>query len=177
MNNDDYIKTYISRFEVLFLDQVRKYLESDTKNILYASAVQDFQKKLEETERHVSDIKSTLDQSLSGLQAVTLEKDGLKVAIENLQADLDLSKKESQKHKIECMEAKNQLAMSEQKITELKSMLETATANNEVIKNNYQIVLKRLQELDNKCDILPESDKLTKKKKHSAKDSDWTDGN
>jgi len=152
MDNDTYIKTYLSKFESVFLDQVRKHVECDAKNVLYASAVQDFQKKLEEAERYGADTKSALDQALNGLQVVTLEKNELKIKLEKLESDLDLIAKENNKYRHECMETQNKLAISEQEIAELTEKLTSQITNNDTIKNNYQIVIKKLEECNEKLD-------------------------
>jgi chromosome segregation ATPase len=152
MDNDTYVKTYLSKFEGVFLDQVRKHVECDAKNALYASAVQDFQKRLEEAERYGSDTKSALDQALNGLQAVTLEKNELKVKLEKLESDIDLIAKENDRHRHECMHAQNKLVISEQTITELTEKLNSQLSNNDTLKNNYQIVMKNLKECNEKLD-------------------------
>jgi chromosome segregation ATPase len=179
MDNDTYVKTYISKFEGVFLDQVRKHVECDTKNALYASAVQDFQKKLEEAERNSADTKSALDQALNGLQAVTLEKNEMKIKLEKLESDFSLVSKESDKLKLECMQVQNKLAISEQTITELTEKLNSQLSNNDTLKNNYQIVLNELQEyhkkqhqIDSDTDVNPKR----KKKTDLTKGPDWVDG-
>jgi chromosome segregation ATPase len=179
MDNDTYVKTYISKFEGVFLDQVRKHVECDTKNALYASAVQDFQKRLEEAEKNSADTKSALDQALNGLQAVTLEKNEMKIKLEKLKSDIDLIAKENDRHRHECMHAQNKLVISEQTIVELTEKLNSQLSNNDTLKNNYQIVLNELQEyhkkqhqIDSDTDVNPKR----KRKTDLTKGPDWVDG-
>jgi chromosome segregation ATPase len=173
MDNDTYVKTYISRFETVLLDQVRKHVECDTKNVLYASAVQDFQKKLEEAERYGADMKSALDQALNGLQAVTLDKDEIKLTYEKLRADVSSLQSELHSSKVEANQHLNQIAILNNKLAELNNKLNASNANHETVKNNYSIVLKNLES----CNAELETLKLTKKKKAVLKDQDWIDGN
>ena len=173
MDNDTYIKTYIAKFESVLLDQVRKHVECDTKNTLYTSAIQDFQKKLEDAERYGADTKSALDQALNGLHAVTLEKDDLKSKHEKREMEFELICAELEKIRTEKMKAENSILLLKQEITDLEQKVATANENNTTIKNNYTIVLNKLEESNAELEQL----RLNKKsKKVTAKESEWIDG-
>lgn len=173
MSTDDiYVKTYIAKFEGVLLDQVRKHVDGETKNALYAAALQDLQSKFEESERLASDLKSTLDQALSGLQAVTLDKDDLKVRYKQLESDFSCTSLELDQVKNENQRSLNKVAVVEHKLEELTSKLETAEANAVTIKNNYDTVLKELEKFQVETVVVSE-----KKKKITTKGSEWVDGN
>lgn len=173
MSTDDlYVKTYIAKFEGVLLDQVRKHVDGETRNALYTAALQDLQSKFEESERLASDLKSTLDQALSGLQAVTLEKDDLKIRYKQLESDFSCTSLELDQVKNENQRSLNKVAVSEHKLEELTTKLETAEANAVTIKNNYTSVLKDLEKFQTETGAIKD-----KKKKITTKESEWVDGN
>lgn len=173
MDNDTYIKTYISKFESVLLDQVRKHVECDTKNTLYASAIQDFQKKLEDAERYGADTKSALDQALNGLHVVTLEKDDLKSKHEKREMEFELICAELEKIRAEKMKAENNVLLLKQEISDIEQKLITAQMDNDTLKNNYTLVTNKLEESNAELEQI----RLNKKnKKVTAKESEWIDG-
>ena len=234
MENEAYITTYVSKLEGVILDQIRKHVECDTRNTLYASAVQDLQTKLEEKERFGSDMKSALDQALAGLQAVTVEKDEIKTKHEKREFEFELICSELEKVREECRQTQNSLAICTQEKTTLENQMASVNSDNNALRNNYQSVLNTLEEcrtqlantsadyealkrsyeealnnlkdhakqvtvllkdnealkrsyeeaskkLEESYDVTEnkpsEPEKLSTKKKKTAKDSDWVDGN
>lgn len=171
--DDLYVKTYIAKFEGVLLDQVRKHVDGETRNALYTAALQDLQTKFEESERLASNLKSTLDQALSGLQAVTLEKDDLKIRYKQLESDFNCTSLKLDQIKNENQRSLNKVAVSEHQLKELTTGLETAEAKATAIKNNYDTVLKELTILK----INSESDVEQKKKPKYTKNSECTEGN
>lgn len=174
MNTDDmYIKTYIGRFEQALLDHVRKQVDSETKISIYEAAIQDLQRKLEETERMAADHKSAFDQALVGLQSVTLEKDEFKTRQEKRETEFELICSELEKVREERQKAFNDVALLEQKVADLNRLVEAANIDAGVMKNNYTLVLKSLEEANAELERV----KLNKKSKRAtAKDSEWIDG-
>lgn len=174
MSNDElYIKTYIAKFEGVLLDSVRKQVDSETKNSLYTSALQDLQKKLEESERYGNDIKSALDQALVGLQAVTLDKDELKAKQEKRETEFELICNELEKTREEKQKALNEVALLEQKVADLKRLIETAKVDADVLKNNYSAVLAELEKARQEVESTPVTDD---KKRVKSRDTGWTEG-
>lgn len=174
MNNDDiYIKTYIGRFEQALLDHVRRQVDSETKVAIYESAIQDLQRKLEESDRMAADHKSAFDQALLGLQAVTVEKDELKSRQEKRETEFELICNELEKTRQEKQKALNEVAMLEQKVADLGRLVDTARTDASVMKNNYSLVLKSLEDANAEL----ERARLNKKSKRATpKDSEWIDG-
>lgn len=175
MNNDDmYIKTYISRFEQALLDHVRKQVDSETKVTIYEAAVQDLQRKLEESERMANDHKSAFDQAILGLQAVTVEKDEFKSKQEKRETEFELICNELEKTRQEKQKALNEVALLEQKVADLNRMLDTARTDSNIIKNNYTAVLAELEKT--KQEIENGTVSIDEKRKPKSKDTGWTEG-
>lgn len=174
MSNDElYIKTYIGKFESVLLETVRKQVDSETKNSLYAAALQDLQKKLEESERYGSDMKSALDQALAGLQAVTLDRDELKIKQEKRETEFELICSQLEKTREEKQKALNEIALLEQKVADLNRVVETAKVDATVMKNNYSVVLAELEKARQEVEVAPVIDD---KKKQKPRDTGWTEG-
>lgn len=175
MNDDGYIKTYIGKFEGLLIEHIRKQVDSETKNSIYHSALQELQAKNEELERTCSDQKEALNQALNGLHAVTIEKNSFKENLDKLTEEHRLLFIDLDNSQLEHRASLNQVAILEQTIEELNIKLSSVEAAASQLKSNYDLVLNELATFkEEKVGLKP-----TKKIKSNTVDngSEWVDGN
>lgn len=136
-----YEKTYASRMEGALLDHVRKQVDAETRAILLDSALRAMQLKVEELEKTLQSNGDALNQAISGLKSVTLERDA---ALERLKAtEARLSEATGA-----LAAERNALAMSRDETAAVKVQLDAARADAATSDANYRLVLDRLESLE-----------------------------
>jgi uncharacterized protein (UPF0335 family) len=156
MNDNDYVRIYISRHENTLLEHIRKQLDVETKSVILDAQLKEYAKRIEELEQHNTSLTDMVNQSTNGLRAVTNERDQLKE-----EEELVIIRLEKQN-------ALNRIALLEQDINELNVNLETAAQDNITLKKNYSIVLEELDILKGGSESSTEDKKKTKSTKNSS---------
>lgn len=189
------VETYIAKHESLLLDHVRRLLQAETKNVLLESGLQEMYKKNEELTEQLNIQKTTSDQSINGLQAITLERDKLQTKLKEQEQSYLTKIKEVQNALDDCNNqttglrgqynsSTNRTMVLEGEIQQLNTKLQVANNDYATLKENYNKVLEALEEANRKLDgadkklesveVVKTTKPLPKKKKTA--DSEWVDG-
>jgi hypothetical protein len=154
--NDRAIDTYLSKQENLVVEFVRRLLQAETKIVMLESAVQEANKRAEESKEQYETCKTTLDQTINGLAAVTIERDALNDKVQVIEKAL------------------NNCIIDRTKLSSQTSVLNTLSNDYASLKENYDLVLAQL----NKCNTDEKSLPPKKKgnKKQVNQEQEWSYG-
>lgn len=150
--NNFSIDTYLSKQEGYLLENIRRYLQAETKIVLLESALQDMYKKNEELTKQLETVNITLEQSINGLTAVTSERNDLEKLLLSTRAEL------------------NQALIYKNEVNLLNEKINTLTTDYSTLKQNYDIVLEEYNKL------LPAKEISVKRRKVKGSEHEWTDG-
>ena len=153
MNNS--VDLYLTKQEALVVEFVRRTLQAETKITLLESALQESNKELEETKTQLEHHKVLVNDMLSTLKTTTIERDMLKVTVDNLATDL---------------EDYHDLKLA---IKTCKERLNTVSTDYSTLQNNYQAVVQELVKYQPVKEVLPRKKAV---KKPIKQDSEWSDG-
>lgn len=182
-NNDYFMEVHVKSHETILLDNVRKLAEAYTRNTFLERAVSESRKQIEELTQQYNSTQTALQQSVAGLQAVTLERDKVTKELEQERKE---NKESSAMHvkKVEDTEQKyNELNVNfnalKTSYDDLSSRVEGYVSDNSTLKRNYNRVLEELSKYKEQevvtttplNNVLPLSDKRKSKKP----DSEWVD--
>jgi chromosome segregation ATPase len=152
MTEKHVVDTYLSKQEGLVVEFIRRTLQAETKIAVLESALLESGKKAEVLKEQLERAEETLNQSLVGLKALTVERDELSTKVKSLMLNLN-----------DCLVEKSKLS----ELTALK-------AENETIKSNYELVCAELTKLQSNNSPSP---KYPEKKAHKkAAKLEWSDG-
>lgn len=186
--------TYVSKQEGLLVDYIRKTLQAETKIALLESALQEMYKKVEELNQQIEIQQTTIDQSINGLQSVTVERDkfhrekqDLLNKIKGLEDALNSCNSEKNNIRNHANSQDNRVVVLQNEIKHLNNRVQIASDDYSTLKQNYNKVLIALEETNKKLEeaiTLPpepvETVATAKQKKRPKKtqetDSEWVDG-
>jgi predicted nuclease with TOPRIM domain len=155
------VDIYITRQESLLVEHIRKFLQAETKIALLEGGLQELHKKNKDLLDQIDVHQMTIDQSLNGLKAVTMEKDKLAAENESISASLK-----------DCKSRLNELLVVKTELDQVKDRLKIAEDDYVTLKGNYNTVVAMLPE-NNTTEPAPSERKLKKKKNT---ESEWIDG-
>ena len=153
-DSDVFINTYLRKQEEFGTEQIRKRLELEVRFAILEQAYKEKQKECNEAQ-------TALSQAITGLQAVTVERDDLKEELSRVLMSLS--------------EANSTNINNVYKINQLEDKLKEAEAlkvDLDIVRNNYSLVCEQLEEVQ--AELKPRPPSPTKKKKQ---ESEWIDGN
>jgi chromosome segregation ATPase len=176
------VETYITKQEGLLMEHIRRLLQTETKVVLLESALQEMYKKNEELTSQIDSYKSNFDQSVNGLQNVTIERDRLQTKIKELEGALNSCNDQKTTATNKMNDHGNRVLILEEDIKQLNSRVQTAANDYSTLKENYNKVLAALEDANKKLESVNEVKVAApKKEKKSAKrssdtESEWIDG-
>lgn len=171
-NEDFYIETYVKKQEGLLLEHIRRQIQAETKNSVIEIALVERTNKVAELEEQIRQLNTAVNQAITGLQSLTIERDGLKKNLEEANERIEYLSKFQQKYK----ELENELANRSIVVDKLSNRIETYQQDMEQIKSNYEVVSTALEDATTKLSNLSKA-KSGKGQKKAAVESEWTDGN
>lgn len=151
------LEIYMTKQEGFLMENIRRFLQLETRNALLESALQEAQKQSEQLQQQIKTGEITIEQSIAGLQALTAERDSLRVQIENLQASANDFINQRDQIQLALNEMTNRNSTNEQEVQQLKSRVTTATNDYETLKSNYNLVTAALN--DTKADLAKEQER------------------
>lgn len=175
--------TYITKQEGLLVDYLRKTLQAETKVAILESALQEMYKKVEELNQQIEMQQLTFDQSINGLQSVTVERDGLQSRLKEVETshqtrskEIEAShqrEKESLLNRIKELEQAlgncnsekssirnhantqdNRVAVLQNEIKHLNNRVQIASDDYSTLKENYNRVLAAFEDANKKIEAL-----------------------
>lgn len=179
------LETYLNKQESLLVESIRRHLQAETKVSLLESAVQELHRKNEELNGQLEINRTTIEQSINGLQAVTLERDKFSTRISELEKSLTNSENEKTEFRSKCNESNNRAAVLEQEIRQLNNKLQVASNDYAGLKENYNRVLAALDETNKKLEEVSVQNSVeasaqvkskSRAKKTQGTGSEWLDG-
>lgn len=166
-NSDIFINAYLKKQEDFTVEIIRKKLEAEVK-------VQLLQTELQKTLTEKTSLEELVKQSVTGIEALTLERDGYKTKLSDLQEKLEKDTRALRDINID-----NQAL-----ITELKDQVKDYSilkTDYETLTNNYNKVLEELSRVTTELNKEPEKPVINNKKKSKKliqePESEWVDGN
>ncbi len=147
------VDAYLSKQEGLVVEFIRRTLQAETKIAMLESALLESSRNAEALKERLERAEDTLNQSLVGLKAVTVERDELSAKVKSLMLSLN-----------DCLVEKSKLS----ELTALKAEYET-------IKSNYDLVRAELTRLQSSHES-PSSKYPEKKAQKKPIRSEWSDG-
>jgi chromosome segregation ATPase len=158
------VDTYLSKQESLLVEHIRRLLQAETKIHLLETGIQELHKRNKELTEQVETFNVTVNQSIAGLQAVTLERDKLQQDNESLKSSLKT-----------CNTKLNDQLIVNTELEKLKERLRVSEDDYATLKENYNRVLAMLpQTVEPEPEPEPVQEKKSKKVKST--ESEWTDG-
>ena len=151
-DSDAFINAYLRKQEEFGTEQIRKRLELEVKLAL-------LELKYNEKQKECWEAQTALNQAIVGLKAATVERDDLKDELSKVLMSLS--------------DATSANTDNVYKINELNEKLKAAEivkVDLEIVRNNYQLVCRQLEEAQAEL----ASRALPAKKK--KKESEWVDG-
>lgn len=176
------VETYITKQEGLLFDYIRRLLQSETKVAILESAIKELYKKNEDLEKQVVSCNDTINQSVNGLQAVTLERDRATKRVEELEVSLRTVQSERDDTINHLRIEQNNVAVLNGTVNEMNEKLQVAQDDYSTVKENYIKVLAALESANEKLAAIEAQDAvvLNKNKKRVKKvqetESGWVDG-
>jgi DNA repair ATPase RecN len=170
-NNDFFVETYIKKQETLFLEQMRRLLQADTKSTVLELALNERDAKINELEEQVRQLNTAISQAVNGLQSITNERDALKNKLQEANEKIEYISSFQDKYKT----AENELVNKTVIVDKLSTRVQTYQKDMDQMKENYNKVNSALEEANDKLSKL--SNIKSGKKKLISTDSEWTDGN
>jgi DNA repair exonuclease SbcCD ATPase subunit len=168
-DNDFFVETYIKKQESLFLEQMRRLLQADTKSTVLEIALNERNATVSELEEQVRQLNTAISQAVNGLQSITIERDTLKKKLLEAEERIEYLTDFQNKYKI----VENELANKSVIVDKLSNQLQTYQQDMDHIRNNYNKVndvYKTVEnELANKSVIV---EKLSTKVETYQKDMD-----
>ena len=164
MNNDVSVETYIKKQESLLLEQIRRYLQAETKVALLETALQDMYKNNEELSSQITVLNTTVEQSINGLQSTTADRDHYMSKADEVPILIG-----------ELNQSKNTIALLKEEIKELNEALEVSTKAYSTLKENYNKTVEALNTVDPKLSK-PTQTRVKQNKKSKNSDAEWVDG-
>jgi chromosome segregation ATPase len=168
-DNDFFVETYIKKQESLFLEQMRRLLQADTKSTVLELALNERNATVSELEEQVRQLNTAISQAVNGLQSITIERDTLKKKLLEAEERIEYLTDIQNKYKI----VENELANKSVIVDKLSNQLQTYQKDMDQLKENYNKVndvYKTVEnELANKSVI---AEKLSTKVETYQKDMD-----
>lgn len=195
--------TYVSKQEGLLVEYLRKTLNAETKIVILESALQEMYKKVEELNQQIETQQMTIDQSINGLQAATVdrdnfsrekndlaakfgrEKEDLLNQIKTLQESVNTVTVEKNSIRNHANSQDNRVAVLQNEIKHLNNRVQIASDDYSTLKENYSKVLAAFEEANKKIEQLEAANTqepvvAQKQKKRLKKveetESEWVDG-
>lgn len=177
------IDTYISKQENLLVEYIRRFLQAETKVHLLETALQEMHRKTEDLSKQAEDLRiqielrdNTIEQSVAGLQAVTVERDNLKARNQKLDAALTECNEKRGGLQSVTGDLENKIALLQEEIKQRECAAVVSSSNYSTLKSNYDKVLAALNEADSKIARLEAPIQKSKPKKQKNTTSEWVDG-
>lgn len=170
--SDFYVETYVKKQEAILIETIRRLLQADTKVSVLELALSEQTAKVEELESQSKQLNTALQQSINGLQSLTIERDVLKKNLEEANERIEYLMSIQEKYRT----AENELANKTITVDKLSTKVETYKQDLEQLKSNYDKVNNALDEATVKLSSLAKT-KETKKPLGTANKSEWTSGN
>lgn len=196
--------TYVTKQEGLLVEYLRKTLQAETKIVLLESALQEMYKNVEELNQQIEVQQTTIDQSIVGLQAVTIERDNLQARIKDAESAFNRTKDDylnKIKHLEDALNAcnnengnvkrqastqDNRVLVLENEIRHLNNSIQIANNDYSTLRENYNRVIaaleesqQKIQDLETKAQLVQEqtvvATPLTKKKRSNKEKTQGTD--
>lgn len=158
-DDDAFINAYLRKQEEFGTEQIRKRLELEVRMSFLEQA---YKEKLKEC----AEAQNALSQAVVGLQAATIERDKAKDELDRALASLS--------------DSAGKVNESVYEINALKDKLKAAEAlrvDLDVVRNNYSIVLKQLEEAQQEVQSLRSAQQIKAVPSKKKKESEWVDGN
>jgi len=168
-DNDFFVETYIKKQETLFLEQMRRLLQADTKSTVLEIALNERNATVGELEEQVRQLNTAISQAVNGLQSITNDRDVLQKKLTEAEERIEYLTEFYNKYKI----VENELASKTVIVDKLSNQLQTYQKDMDQLKENYNKVndvYKTVEnELANKSVI---AEKLSTKVETYQKDMD-----
>jgi chromosome segregation ATPase len=168
-DNDFFVETYIKKQETLFLEQMRRLLQADTKSTVLEIALNERNATVCELEEQVRQLNTAISQAVNGLQSITNDRDVLQKKLTEAEERIEYLIEFYNKYKI----VENELASKTVTVDKLSNQLQTYQKDMDQLKENYNKVndvYKTVEnELANKSVI---AEKLSTKVETYQKDMD-----
>lgn len=184
--NEYFMDTHVKSHETILLDNIRKLAEAYTKNTFLERAVLESRKQIDELTQQNAASQTALQQAVTGLQAVTAERDDIKKELERERKEnketIQLYVEKNKEVEINYNDLNVLFNELKTKYDDLNSKAEGYVSDNSTLKKNYNRVLEELNKLRLQE---PEPEKTTptnivpigeKKKSKKQESSEWVDG-
>ena len=153
------VDTYLSKQENLLLEHIRRLLQAETKISLLETGIQELHRKNKDLSEQLETCNVTINQSIVGLNAVTIERDKLLQDNESFRVSLKA-----------CNAKLNDQLIVNTELENLKERLKVSEGDYSTLKENYNRVLAMVPQDE------PELPQEKKSKKIKSTESDWADG-
>jgi chromosome segregation ATPase len=195
-NENLLVSTYIKRHEAVLLEHIRKQLDAEARNILLEMAVNEQNRLIEDQNNTISSLQDTVDQSISGLQVATLDRDNFNREKNDLTSKFSKEREDllnqikslqNEKNNIRnhANSQDNRVAILQNEINHLNNKVQIAGDDYSTLKENYSRVLAAFEEANKKIEQLEAANTqepviAQKQKKRPKKaeetESEWVDG-
>jgi len=141
-DNDFFVETYIKKQETLFLEQMRRLLQADTKSTVLEIALNERNATVIELEEQVRQLNTAISQAVNGLQSITNDRDVLKKKLEEADERIEYLTDIQNKYKV----VENELANKSVTVDKLSTELQSYQKNVDQLKENYKKNVDQLTE-------------------------------
>jgi chromosome segregation ATPase len=141
-DNDFFVETYIKKQESLFLEQMRRLLQADTKSTVLEIALNERNATVAELEEQLRQLNTAISQAVNGLQSITNERDTLKKKLDEAEGKVDYLTEFQNKYRTVENELANKTLLAEK----LNNELQSYQKNVDQLKENHQKNVDQLKE-------------------------------
>jgi DNA repair exonuclease SbcCD ATPase subunit len=141
-DNDFFVETYIKKQETLFLEQMRRLLQADTKSTVLEIALNERNATVAELEEQLRQLNTAISQAVNGLQSITNERDTLKKKLDEAEGKVDYLTEFQNKYRTVENELANKTLLAEK----LNNELQSYQKNVDQLKENHQKNVDQLKE-------------------------------
>ena len=141
-DNDFFVETYIKKQETLFLEQMRRLLQADTKSTVLEIALNERNATVAELEEQLRQLNTAISQAVNGLQSITNERDTLKKKLDEAEGKVDYLTEFQNKYRTVENELANKTLLAEK----LNNELQSYQKNVDQLKENYSKNFDELKE-------------------------------